>query len=65
MNDKTRLMDGMEVGHKKKEARVKERKGGNRGTALLVMAVTLHTTHGDLKLEVFCDLVPTNCKSQR
>ena len=27
------------------------------------MAVTLHTTHGDLKLEVFCDLVPNNCKN--
>ena len=47
------------------EARVKERKVGSRGTARLVMAVTLHTTHGDLKLEVFCDLVPTNCKLQR
>merc|ERR550537_2118723 len=27
------------------------------------MAVTLHTTHGDLKLEVFCDLVPNNCEN--
>uniref|UniRef100_A0A6U2X9Z1 Peptidyl-prolyl cis-trans isomerase n=2 Tax=Lotharella globosa TaxID=91324 RepID=A0A6U2X9Z1_9EUKA len=27
------------------------------------MAVTLHTTLGDLKLELFCDLCPVTCKN--
>eukprot|EP00993_Chasmostoma_nieuportense_P005712 NODE_6330_length_546_cov_27.911695_g6165_i0.p1 GENE.NODE_6330_length_546_cov_27.911695_g6165_i0~~NODE_6330_length_546_cov_27.911695_g6165_i0.p1 ORF type:complete len:175 (+),score=61.20 NODE_6330_length_546_cov_27.911695_g6165_i0:30-527(+) len=27
------------------------------------MAVTLHTTMGDLKLELFCDLVPRSCEN--
>jgi hypothetical protein len=26
------------------------------------MSVTLHTSHGDLKLELFCDLVPKTCE---
>ena len=48
-------------------SQVTEQEGGARGQDLLgiglVMAVTLHTTHGDLKLEVFCDLVPNNSKN--
>jgi peptidyl-prolyl cis-trans isomerase-like 3 len=27
------------------------------------MSVTLHTSHGDLKIEIFCDLVPVSAKN--
>jgi len=27
------------------------------------MAVTLHTTHGDIKVELFCELAPRACKN--
>jgi peptidyl-prolyl cis-trans isomerase-like 3 len=27
------------------------------------MALTLHTTHGDIKVELFCELVPKACKN--
>jgi peptidyl-prolyl cis-trans isomerase-like 3 len=27
------------------------------------MSVTIHTTHGDLKIEIFCDLVPKTAKN--
>jgi len=27
------------------------------------MSVTLHTTHGDLKIEIFCDLIPKTAKN--
>jgi hypothetical protein len=26
------------------------------------MSVTLHTSHGDVKVELFCDLVPKTCE---
>ena len=27
------------------------------------MAVTLHTTYGDIKVELFCELAPRACKN--
>ena len=27
------------------------------------MSVTIHTSHGDIKLEVFCDLVPRSAEN--
>lgn len=29
----------------------------------LNMSVTLHTSHGDIKLELFCELTPKTCKN--
>lgn len=26
------------------------------------MSVTLHTSHGDVKVEMFCDLAPSTCE---
>jgi hypothetical protein len=26
------------------------------------MSVTLHTSHGDVKVELFCDLAPSTCE---
>lgn len=27
------------------------------------MSITLHTSHGDIKLELFCELTPKTCKN--
>jgi len=30
---------------------------------IIFMSITLHTTHGDIKFELFCELTPKTCKN--